>query len=160
MTTFIGIDPGKSGGIGVIWPDGRTSVYDLNGSPYDTWETLATISAAALAESKGGMIYAALERVGVRPGEGGVGAFTFGNGVGELRMALIALGIRFCEPTPASWKRRYWSQKAASPTDQKLRSRDKARQLFPDLSDQLKRVKDSDRAEAILLADYCRAEQR
>lgn len=89
-----------------------------------------------------------LENVGVRPGEGAVGAFSFGRNLGQIEGVLAALQIPTTLVHPATWKRRM-----SIPAD-KGGARMKAMALFPDKADLFKRVKDDGRAESALLAYY------
>ena len=133
-----------------------------------------------------GLIKAGESKMGIMPNQGGSSGFTFGETVGFLKGVLAALGIPLvAEPTPQAWKKavgipmnppklqrngvrllakdataeekaNHRKALAAYKVGQKSLSRDRARQLFPQLADQLSQRNHADRAEALLLAWYCR----
>lgn len=154
-TAYIGIDPGTEGAIAVIWPDGRREIHDIDHSFVDGIGTLIGIASRA---RQGNIALAAvLEHVTAMPKQGVVSSFKFGASWGHLRGALIALGIPILtEPRPPQWKAKVMAGRhtGKDKKDQKTAARDVARELYPDCSDLLKRAKDSDRAEALLLAHY------
>jgi hypothetical protein len=49
--------------------------------------------------------FAALERGGVRPGEGVKSSWSVGYGFGLWEMALTSLGVRYETPTPQQWQK-------------------------------------------------------
>ena len=89
--------------------------------------------------------HAFLEMVGTRPGEGAVGAFSFGVGFGMLRGILAANFIPRTLVRPAEWKR------ALRVPAEKDGARARASQLLPKHSGLWVRVKDDGRAEASML---------
>jgi hypothetical protein len=67
---------------------------------------------------------------------------------------IATLGLSFELVRPAKWK------KTMGLTDEKGMARAKAVQMFPNVGHLLSRVKDHNRAEALLLAEYgCRQHQ-
>ena len=71
------------------------------------------------------------------PNEGHKGTFTFGEGFGRLKMALVAAGIPYELVEPQRWQKEFSiaSRKAKEPKKLlKERCRAMAQQLFPDLS--------------------------
>lgn len=98
--TFVGIDPGITGGISVLNSDGSICLLRrFNGrrvpevllEVFDSLElTTATV---------------AMERVHARPGQGVVSMFTFGTGYGVIQGWLEAKCIKFELYTPQSWQR-------------------------------------------------------
>jgi hypothetical protein len=88
--------------------------------------------------------------VGVRPGEGAVGAFAFGRarGVCEGVCAGLAVPVQFI--TSPQWKRIHGIPPGKDGAKDAARSKAIAR--WPALADQFKRVKDHGRAEAALIA--------
>jgi crossover junction endodeoxyribonuclease RuvC len=89
-----------------------------------------------------------LEQVGVRPGEGTVGAFSFGKGYGMLLGILAANFVPLSLITPAVWK------KAMQCPGDKDQARARASDVLPRHADKWLRKKDDGRAEAALLAVY------
>ena len=87
-----------------------------------------------------------LEKVGARPKEGAVGAFSFGKGVGHVEGIIIGMALPRAEVDPATWKRQLKLNKG------KDANRQRAMEMFPDMRDQFSRVKDDGRADAALIA--------
>ncbi len=149
---ILGIDPGLSGAIALLSPEGNVLAIEdmptievvINGKKRRNMPPVALANTIRiLAPQK-----AFLENVGVRPGEGAVGAFSFGRNLGQIEGVLAALRIPTTLVHPATWKRRM-----NIPAD-KGGARMKAMALFPDKADLFKRVKDDGRAESALLAYY------
>ncbi len=88
-----------------------------------------------------------LEQVGTRPGEGAVGAFSFGRGYGLLRGVCAANFLTIIDVTPATWKA---AMKVRGDKDE---SRARASALFP-RHGQLWPLKHDGRAEAVLIAAH------
>ena len=143
---FIGIDPGKHGGISVLSLDGGViDVVKMPCTAVDLYEYLSRYSDDS---------FCVLERVGGMPGNGGSAMFNFGKGFGHLEMALLSLRIPFDEVTPNKWEKHYQlgSSGKFSKREWKNRLKSKAQQLFPGLG---KKVT-LDTCDALLLAEYCR----
>lgn len=149
---ILGIDPGLSGALALLSPEGNVLAIEdmptievvINGKKRRNMPPVALANTIRiLAPQK-----AFLENVGVRPGEGAVGAFSFGRNLGQIEGVLAALQIPTTLVHPATWKRRM-----NIPAD-KGGARMKAMALFPDKVDLFKRVKDDGRAESALLAYY------
>ena len=149
---ILGIDPGLSGALALLSPEGNVLAIEdmptievvINGKKRRNMPPVALANTIRiLAPQK-----AFLENVGVRPGEGAVGAFSFGRNLGQIEGVLAALRIPTTLVHPATWKRRM-----NIPAD-KGGARMKAMALFPDKVDLFKRVKDDGRAESALLAYY------
>jgi crossover junction endodeoxyribonuclease RuvC len=106
-TLIIGIDIGATGAIAVLTDTGE--LLDVQDMPtlHDGPAKRRTINAPLLAE----IIYkshadrAFVERVGPRPMEGAVGAFSFGDAKGVVRGCLAAAAIPAIFITPVTWKR-------------------------------------------------------
>jgi len=142
----IGIDGGwKSGAIAVLWPDGKVEFCDVGESMVDALHFLRSLSA------EWGQLSVSIEYAGRN--------CQACKGWGHLRGACIALGIPIKhEPTPAQWKRAIFGNalKGKTRPQQKNMARDMARKLFPQAAPFLARVKDADRAEALLIMEYGR----
>lgn len=142
--SFIGIDPGTSGGIVVLSRQG--DVIKAVAMP----ETERDIFDAVAGYSHGST--AVLERVWSSPGWGHAGAFAFGVSVGLLRMALTATRVPFTEVVPRTWQKAMGVviPPKTAPVDRKNISKRRAQQLFPSIT-----VTHAI-ADALLLAEYCR----
>lgn len=145
-TLFIGIDPGKNGGI--AYTDTLNNVSGAE--PYDN---KALIDLCSYASRHNQDVMCCLEKVGARPGQGVVSMFSFGQSVGYIKGVLEAFRIPYQEITPQKWKKEFGlnSEKAASA--------EVCRKLFPDVSllatPRCKKPHDG-MAEALLMAEYAR----
>ena len=110
------------------------------------------VELARLIDSAGPIHTAYLEQVGTRPGEGAVGAFSFGKGVGLLRGILRAHFIPVVDVTPQRWQRAMGIKAGAG----KDASRAMAKELFQRDAGLFARVKDDGRSDAALIAEYGR----
>lgn len=145
-TVFVGIDPGKSGGIAFI----DTEINACCTVPYSDKELIELCSSVAV---KGQNVMCCLEKVGARPGQGVVSMFSFGQSVGYIKGVLEAFRIPYQEITPQKWKSEFGlsSDKAASA--------EVCRKLFPEIdlleTPRCKKPHDG-MAEALLMAEYAR----
>lgn len=88
---------------------------------------------------------AVIEKVGAAPGQGVTSMFRFGHVTGVLTGACAAFGMDVTTPRPQQWQA--WAKKRPG----KDASREQAARLFPAFAPMLKRKKDADRADAILI---------
>ena len=151
IDVYVGIDPGLSGAIAVINTYGEVcKIFDL---PLEQIGKKRRINALQLADtfrailSLYNVVACALERVSSSPQQGVSSAFTFGDTSGVIRGTISALGLRLFFITPQKWKSNFHLV-----GKEKDESRRTALQYFPDALEMLKRKKDVDRAEALLLA--------
>ena len=153
-TIIIGIDPGASGGIAIIYPDQK--VHAL-GMPDDA-DLLDVISnTAQLATTEGARVVAYLELVGGyiagNPAPGSA-MFNFGSGWGYIRGLLAAYRIRTELVRPQQWQAGIPGVKgAADKTARKRSLKEHAARLHPTVKVTLKT------ADALLLADYGRRKE-
>lgn len=145
-TLFIGIDPGKSGGIAFI--DTEISVSET--VPYSD---KALIALCKNASDHNFDAVCCLEKVGAMPGQGVVSMFSFGQSVGYIKGVLESFKIPYQEIAPQKWKREFGL------TSDKAQSAEICRKLFPDVSllatPRCKKPHDG-MAEALLMAEYAR----
>lgn len=139
---FIGIDPGKAGGIAAVFGD--STVYFAEKMPQTERELFDVFHRAQFTIQ--GQYRAVLELVRATPQMGVVSAFTFGKGYGAIRMALAAAGIPFDEVTPPVWQR---VMQCRTGGDKNISKR-RAQELFPALT------MTHAIADALLLAEYAR----
>lgn len=146
---FVGIDPGKTGGIGIVC-DGMVSAIRMP-------DELAGIKKALthLPNAGDGLIVV-IEKSQPMPKQGSVSGFNYGRGYGVLIGMLTMAGIPYHEVRPTEWKK----QILAGEPDKK----DKAvsirvcERLFPGVDlipGKCKNPQDG-MAEALLLAEYGR----
>lgn len=143
---YLGIDPGQSGGIAIV--DQLGNCTSLVKMPETEQDILWAIPFGD--EITFGMI----EKVHAMPKQGVSSTFKFGMGYGGLRMALVALAIRFDEVTPMKWQKALGvvprNTETESKNDHKNKLLAKAQQLFPNT----KITRHT--ADALLIAEYCR----
>ena len=165
-TVYVGIDPGVTGAIAALFPDNEDEEVWIEDTPnkeihigknvrkeYDLFR-LHKIVEEMLTEY--GPTTVAIERVGVLPTDGRVGAFSFGKGYGQWLGILGCLGVPVVEVSPLIWKRSFGI--LGSNKDE---SRRVAGELFPSISEtHLSRVKDHNRAEALLIAEWLRRQDK
>ena len=148
---IIGIDPGFTGAIATLFPDGPVLISDMPVLPNAKGKTelnhprLLTEMRASL-NGRTGTVW--LERVGTMPRQGISSAFRFGQQLGAIEMAAAACEHELRYVTPAVWKAYFGL------SSDKGVARGYAMKRFPQLADQLARVKDDGRAEALLIALY------
>jgi hypothetical protein len=160
---WIGVDPGCSGAVAVVSSLGRLEfVEDIESvekgvaSPELTRTLMLMARGVALsAETNAHHVPPSLagvvvERVGSMPGQGVSSTFKFGTSYGIALGCAAMLAARIVNPTPTTWKR------AMGLSSDKNASRAMAIRLWPDRGDWFKRVKDADRAEAALMAEWGR----
>lgn len=139
MATFIGIDPGVSGGIAFIWDRGYHAV-----KMPETPQELAHLLRSEAGD--GNPRWAYVERVASSPKMGVVSAFTFGRGYGTILGVLAALQIPYDLVTPTVWQK---AMGCLTRGDKNV-SKGKAAAMFPTL-----KVTHA-LADALLIAEYAR----
>lgn len=153
---IIGIDVGLTGAIGAVGGPQGPEVYDLptvpdgNGRRIDGRELILRIRGLVPAD---GSAIAVIEDVRPRPNPArGTSIVTEGSLMrsrGLIEAALDIARIPIKPVQPQAWKRSMSLLKA-----EKGASLELARRLFPSAADELKRKKDHNRAEALLIARY------
>ena len=153
---IIGIDPGISGSIcffqdGAIldvvemptMTEGKKNKRQVNGSQIYN-EINKRISNLNKHE-----IRVVIEQVSAMPGQGVTSMFNFGQSFGILKGICAAMQLPMFFVRPAKWKK-YFNLI----NSQKDASRTKAIEIFPYYSSQLSKKKDSNKADAILIASF------
>ena len=90
-----------------------------------------------------------IEQVSAMPGQGVTSMFNFGQSFGILKGICSAMQLSMYFVRPAKWKKYFNLIKS-----EKDASRTKAIEVFPYISTQLSRKKDSNKADAILIASF------
>ena len=153
---IIGIDPGISGAI-CFFEDGKIiDVIDMpsmsegkkNKKQVNGNQLFNEIKLRLLEVSQDD-VSVVVEHVSAMPGQGVTSMFNFGQSFGVIKgiCSAMQLPIHFVRPT--KWKK-YFNLINTS----KDASRSKAIEIFPKFSEKLKRKKDSNKADAILIASY------
>ena len=153
---IIGIDPGISGSIcffedGKIidviemptMADGKKNKRQVNGS-----QIYNEIS-KKLQNTKKNDVRVIIEHVSAMPGQGVTSMFNFGQSFGILKGICSAMQLPMYFVRPAKWKK-YFNLI----NSEKDASRTKVIEMFPYFSSQLSKKKDSNKADAILIANF------
>ena len=90
-----------------------------------------------------------VERVSAMPGQGVTSMFNFGQSFGVIKGICSAMQLPIYFISPSKWKKYFNLIKTS-----KDASRAKAIEIFPYISTKLQRKKDSNKAEAILIASF------
>jgi len=151
---IIGIDPGISGAISVLenkkiieihdtptMIDGKKNKKQINGA-----QVANIIKSIANGNKE---IVIAVEHVNAMPGQGVTSMFNFGQSFGVIKGICAALSLPIYFIRPAKWKKHF-----NLINTNKDASRTKAIELYPKNSNELSRKKDSNRADAILIARF------
>ena len=153
----IGIDPGLTGAIVALFPDGAVEFHDM---PVLEVKKKQTLDYAGLAHilrqyANRGECMAAIEYVSAMPGQGVSSMFKFGQVYGAALATLATLQIPYRKVTPPVWKRAF----SLIGCD-KDESRSRALELFPGVVEYLRLKKNHGRADALLLSEYLRRENK
>ena len=153
---IIGIDPGISGSIcffedGKIldvlemptMTDGKKNKKQVNGA-----QIYNEISSKIMGIEKQNL-RVIIEQVSAMPGQGVTSMFNFGQSFGILKGICSAMQLPMYFVRPAKWKKYFGLIKS-----EKDASRTKAIEMFPYFSPQLSKKKDSNKADAILIASF------
>jgi crossover junction endodeoxyribonuclease RuvC len=146
----IGIDIGVQGAVAILDQSGAlVEIHDmpvLRDGPAGRRAVNAPLLASIVFASHATVAF--VEHVSARPGEGAVGAFSFGRSRGVIEGVLAAAGIRCQFLTPPCWKRAV----GLPPGRDKDASRAAAIQRWPAKAELFARKRDVDVAEASLIA--------
>ena len=153
---IIGIDPGISGSICFLdngkildviemptMTDGKKNKKQVNGS-----QVYNEIS-KRIEQFEKNQIRVVIEHVSAMPGQGVTSMFNFGQSFGILKGICTAMQLPMYFVRPAKWKK-YFNLL----NSEKDASRTRAIEIFPYFSSQLSRKKDSNKADAILIASF------
>ena len=151
---IFGVDPGISGAISVLenkkvldvfemptMIDGKKNKKQVNGSQVtniikekiDTEKEIAVV----------------VEHVNAMPGQGVTSMFNFGQSFGVIKGICSALSLPIYFVRPTKWKKHF-----NLINTNKDASRTKVIEVYPKISSKLHRKKDSNKADAILIARY------
>ena len=153
---IIGIVPGISGSICFldngkildviempIMTDGKKNKKQVNGSQVYNEIT------KRIKQFEKNQIRVVIEHVSAMPGQGVTSMFNFGQSFGILKGICTAMQLPMYFVRPAKWKK-YFNLL----NSEKDASRTRAIEIFPYFSSQLSRKKDSNKADAILIASF------
>jgi hypothetical protein len=153
---IIGIDPGISGAIcffenGEVkeildmptMAEGKKNKRQINGSQIFN-EISKRINQIPKKE-----IYVIIEQVSAMPGQGVTSMFNFGQSFGVIKGICSAMQLSTYFVRPAKWKKYFNLIKS-----EKDASRTKVIEIFPYISSNLSKKKDSNKADAVLIASF------
>ena len=153
---IIGIDPGISGAICFfedgqineiidmpVMADGKKNKRQING-PQVYNEVSKRINKFPKKD-----IIVVIEQVSAMPGQGVTSMFNFGQSFGVLKGICSAMQLSMYFVRPAKWKKYFGLIKT-----EKDASRTKVIEIFPYISAQLSKKKDSNKADAVLIASF------
>ena len=151
---IFGIDPGVSGAISILenkkiievfdmptMIDGKKNKRQINGAQ------VTNIIRERLNDDK--EVIVVVEHVNAMPGQGVTSMFNFGQSFGVIKGICSALGLPIYFVRPTKWKKYFNLIKT-----NKEASRTKVIEVYPEISSKLSRKKDSNKADAILIARY------
>ena len=157
---IFGIDPGVSGAISVLRKkniiqvfdmptmiDGKKNKKQVNGAQLANIikEKLMKIDGRSISEE----FAVVVEHVNAMPGQGVTSMFNFGQSFGVIKGVCSALNLPIYFVRPTKWKKHFNLIKT-----NKDASRTKVIEVYPEISGEISRKKDSNRADAILIARY------
>ena len=151
---IFGIDPGVSGAISILenkkvieifdmptMIDGKKNKRQINGSQ------VTNIIKERLNDGK--EIVVVVDQVNAMPAQGVTSMFNFGQSFGVIKGICSALRLPIYFVRPTKWKKHFNLIKT-----NKDASRTKVIQTYPEISSKLSKKKDSNKADAILIARY------
>ena len=151
---IIGIDPGISGAISVLENKKILEVYDtptmIEGKKNKRQINSAQVTNIIKERLNGDKeVVVVVEQVNAMPGQGVTSMFNFGQSFGVIKGICAALSLPIYFVRPTKWKKHFNLIKT-----NKDASRTKVIEAYPEISSKLHRKKDSNRADAILIALY------
>jgi len=151
---IIGIDPGISGAISILENKKVLEVYDTP-TMIDGKKNKRQINSAQVSQiikerlNSQKEVIVVVEHVNAMPGQGVTSMFNFGQSFGVIKGICAALNLPIYFVRPTKWKKHFNLIKT-----NKDASRTKVIEVYPEISGKLHRKKDSNRADAILIALY------
>ena len=151
---IIGIDPGLSGAIAVLENNKVLNIFDMpvmSEGKKNKRQLNSALLVTLIKENinNGEEVSVVVEQVNAMPGQGVTSMFNFGQSFGILKGICSAMQLPMYFVRPAKWKK-YFNLI----NSEKDASRTRAIEMFPYFSSQLSKKKDSNKADAILIASF------
>ena len=160
---IFGIDPGVSGAICALrygkiievyemptMIDGKKNKRQVNGAEVtNIFNKVININLKATDGNNEDEVKVVVEHVTAMPGQGVTSMFNFGQSFGAIKGICAALKLPIYFVRPTKWKKHFNLIKT-----NKDASRTKVIEMYPNISSKLSRKKDSNKADAILIARY------
>ena len=151
---IIGIDPGLSGDIAILYGLKIFDMFDMpimsegkkNKNQLNSAQLVSIIKSHILSS---GDTFVIVEQVSAMPGQGVTSMFNFGQTFGAIKGICASLNLPIFYVRPAKWKKHFELINAS-----KDASRTKVIEMYPLISDRLRKKKDVNKADAILIARY------
>ena len=147
-----GWDPGKKGGYGSVDEEGRIVEYGrmpILAKAYDE---------QAIREFVVSCGHVAIEKVGARPGQGGVSNFTFGDGYGLLRGTASGTATPYTLVLPQTWQKVMLA--GMNKDDTKAAAVQRCLQLWPETAEFFRVKANQGASDALLVAEWLRRQNR
>ena len=151
---IFGIDPGLGGAISVLENKKVIEVFDMP-TMIDGKKNKRQVNGAQVTNIiktrliKDEEVLIVVEHVNAMPGQGVTSMFNFGQSFGVIKGVCSALNLPIYFVRPTKWKKHFNLIKT-----NKDASRTKVIEIYPEISSKLSRKKDSNKADAILIARY------
>jgi len=145
LTKYIGIDPGKSGGIAVISED----TIEVKKCP-ETVQDMAFLFALIMQETPPLHVLVMIEKVWARPHDGRSSVFTFAGNYGQWQGIVASHDITPHYVTPQVWMKAMGCPAKLKKQVRKNYLKELAKEKFPDLKRKLTLAT----SDAMLIADY------
>jgi crossover junction endodeoxyribonuclease RuvC len=149
----VGIDPGVSGAIALL-DDSERIVCDLPTEPVSKGRQVDPVALSHLLTAWG-PARVVIEDNRANGGNGSLANYSMGHSIGSIVAVVLLGGYPLLRIKPQDWQREV-GLATVHAKDRKAASSARARELFPVLHPDLKRVADHNRAEALLIAEYGR----
>ena len=160
---IIGIDPGISGAICFIkngkiidvvempsMAEGKKNKRQVNGAEVtNIFNKVINTNHDKMGSRDENEVKVVIEHVTAMPGQGVTSMFNFGQSFGVIKGICAAMQLPIFFVRPAKWKKHF-----ELINTQKDASRTKAIEMFPKISPILSKKKDSNKADAILIASF------
>ena len=151
---IIGIDPGLSGAIAILENNKVLNIFDMpvmSEGKKNKRQLNSALLVSLLRENidNNEEVAVVVEQVNAMPGQGVTSMFNFGQSFGILKGICSAMQLSVYFVRPAKWKK-YFNLI----NSEKDASRTRAIEIFPYYSSHLSRRKDSNKADAILIASF------
>ena len=151
---IIGIDPGLSGAIAVLENNKVLKLFDIpvmSEGKKNKRQLNSALLVSLLKENiqNNEEVSVVVEQVNAMPGQGVTSMFNFGQSFGILKGICSAMQLPMYFVRPSKWKK-YFNLI----NSEKDASRTRAIEIFPYFSSQLSKKKDTNKADAILIASF------
>ena len=151
---IIGIDPGLSGAVAIL---DKLKIFDLFDMPImaEGKKNKNQLNIAQLVKIIRSHIltnddtFVIVEQVSAMPGQGVTSMFNFGQTFGAIKGICASLNLPIFYVRPNKWKKHFELINAS-----KDASRTKVIEMYPSISDRLRKKKDVNKADAILIARF------